>query len=214
MAAFSRHGPSAHPPAQCQDREGGRWLIVDTPDTLPTAGHSQGSGGSRGIGAHSKTLLVSRECCWRVWAGARTGGSWGWGGSGWGSCGCTGWCARGKPLLQPKAASFPPGFDAGRSIQVKCSSCASHAHAPTSGSTCLGSPEESRAGPGEREDFSADCISGKEGSFPWGVCAAGGGESQRKSQEREEGSGPSVRRARLEAGPGAKSHCRRAAWIA
>lgn len=46
LAAFSRHSPSAHPLAQCQDREGGQWLTVETLDMLPTAGHSQGRGGS------------------------------------------------------------------------------------------------------------------------------------------------------------------------
>lgn len=82
---------------------------------------------------------------------------------------------------------------------MKFSSCARHAHAP--GSTCLGFPEESRAGPGRGKISAPAASQGRKAPFHGGVSAAGGGESQRKSREREGGSGPSVRRAGLEAGP-------------
>lgn len=99
---------------------------------------------------------------------------------------------------------------------MKSSSCASHAHAPTSGRTCLGFPKESRAGPGEREDLGTNCISGKEERpLSMGV-----------SVQLEEGSlKGKVKREKKVLGPVSgeliwrqvrelKSHCRRAAWIA
>lgn len=75
---------------------------------------------------------------------------------------------------------------AGRSIQAKRLPRASCAHAPTSGSTCLGSPKESRASPGGREDPGTDHVFGKGDPFPQGcLCSQQRGGSKEKSREKQ-----------------------------
>jgi len=107
-------------------------------------------------------------------------------GQGWGGRGCTGCCAWGKALSQPKAVVSLPGMGAGRSIRAQRLPRASHAHAPMSRSTCLGSPEERGAGPGGREDPGANHVSRKGGPFPQGcLCSRRRGGSKEKSREKQ-----------------------------
>lgn len=88
--------------------------------------------------------------------------------------------------IAAEAAASPLGTGAGRSIRAKRLPHASHAHALMSGSTCLGSPEESGASPGGREDPGADRVSGKGGPFPWGcLCSRWRGGSKEKSREKQ-----------------------------
>lgn len=92
----------------------------------------------------------------------------------------------GKPLPQTKTAASPPGMGAGRFVQAKHSLRASRVHTSTSGSTCLGIPKESGAGPGGREDPNANLVPRKGSPFlPGHLCSWWRGGSKEKSREKQ-----------------------------
>lgn len=74
-------------------------------------------------------------------------------------------------------------------ILLLCQPC------PCSNIPAWNSPRKAELGQGKGKISAPTASQGRKAPFQGGVCAARGGESQRKSQEREEGSGPSVRRA-------------------
>lgn len=77
----------------------------------------------------------------------------------------------GEPRQQPEDAEFPQGSGARMPAKARCMPCASCAHTPASGGTCVGPPEESRAGPG-----------GGNGPVP--TTSPGGSQQQGGSKEK------------------------------
>lgn len=159
--------------------------MVNVPDMLPLSGHSWGRGGSQSGGIHCKTLLVSRQHCWRVLPGASAGGSQGWGGRGMGKPWlhrvlCMGGNLYRRPRLQlphrewVQGALFRPNT---RSVPAVFTP--QHLGVPA-----WESPRKVELAQGEGKIPMPTLCPGREAPSCQGTCAAGGGEAQRKSRER------------------------------
>lgn len=141
---------------------------------VPRTGHVPMSGHGWGRGKGEKlrhrcplqdSLLVPRQWCFGVWAGASAGPP----GEG---CGVGAMATRDAVHGGAPTAAFPPGSGARMLAQARCMPCASRAHTPAPGGTCVGPPEESGDGPGG-------------GNVPVPTTSPGGsGEARRRSRER------------------------------
>lgn len=180
---------------------------------LPVAGHSQGKGGSQGAGTWCKTLFVSRQHLWKVGAEPVLGAPRAEEGQGWGTVAARG-AVHGGNLYHSQGLRFPclervqGGPSRPNARPVSAMPMLQCPEAPA-----WDPPRKAEPAKGKGASRRQPCL--REGRPVFMEVSVQPVERRLEGKvKREAGSGPSGRRAQLEAGPGAKSRCQRAAWTA